>query len=337
MANVTTTDLRTSLASPPDPTQTYFVRSLLMNAEIPLMYERWGDSESLPGNEGRNIIFRRYAHLPLAGQLTQGVPPTGQTPVPTDFTVALIQHGDFVALTDMARWTQKDPILNKFTELLGLQAGYTYDTYLRDIVVNGTTVLFSNGAARTDVVTIPDGNDLDRMIRQLRLNGAETQLGGNQGSGIENTYPVLPAYPVVIHPRTWFTFQNISGCKDAAQYRGAASGEIGRYKELAFFLATDPSSLGVGAPVVTASGGASAAVTNTGGTVDVFSTVAFGKHGYHRVKLNGKSMSYHAKPLGSAGTADPLDQIGTNGWKSTGAGLITNNAWICRLEHATEL
>ena len=225
MANVTTTDLRTDLASPPDPTQTYFVHNLLMNAEIPLMYERWGDSESLPGNEARNIIFRRYAHLPLAGQLAQGVPPTGQTPTLDDFTVALVQHGDYIALTDMARWTQKDPILNKFTELLGLQAGYTYDTYLRDIVVNGTSVLFSNGAARTDVVTIPDGNDLDRMIRTLAVNGAEYQLGGNNGTSMENTYPISPAYACVIHPRTWFTLQNISGCKDAAQYRGAAPGE----------------------------------------------------------------------------------------------------------------
>lgn len=337
MANVTTSDLKTDLASPPDATQTYFTRNLLRNAAIPLYHERWGDEESIPGNEGRNIIFRRYAHLPLAGQLAQGAPPTGQTPTLDDFTVALVQHGDFIALTDIARWTQKDPILNKFSELLGLQAGYTYDTFVRDIIVNGTNVLFSNGAARADVVTIPDGNDLDRMSRTLAINGAEISLGGNDGTQMENTYPVSPAYPVIIHPRTWFTLQNIAGCKDAAQYRGAAMGEIGRYKDLAFFRATDPSSLGVGAASVAGAGGASTAVTNTAGTVDVFLTLAIGKHAYHKVGLNGKTTSYHAKALGSAGTADPLDQIGTNGWKHTGACLITNNAWMVRLEHAVEL
>lgn len=337
MANVTTVELGTDLANRPDPTQTYFTRNLLRLAAIPLYYERWGDSENLPGNEGRNIIFRRYAHLPLAGQLTQGIPPTGQTPTLDDFTVALVQFGDFIALTDIARWTQKDPILNKFSELLGLQAGYTYDTYVRDIVTNGTNVLFSNGAARGDVVTIPDGNDLDRMSRTLAINGAEISLGGNDGTSMENTYPVSPAYPVVIHARTWFTLQNIAGCKDAAQYRGAAQGEIGRYKDLAFFRATDPSSLGVGAPVTNSGGGTSAVVDNTGGTANVYHTVAFGKHAFHRVHLSGKNTSYHAKPLGSAGTADPLDQIGTNGWKTTGACLITNNNWMVRLEHCTEL
>ena len=337
MANVTTNDLRTDLASPPDPTQAYFVRNLLRNATIPLYHERWGDSESIGGNDGRNIIFRRYAHLPLAGQLSQGVPPTGQTPTLDDFTVALVQHGDFVALTDVARWTQKDPVLNKFTELLGLQGGYTYDTYVRDVIINGTNVLFSNGAARTDVVTIPDGNDLDRMSRTLAINGAEVSLGGNDGTSMENTYPVSPAYPVIIHPRTWFTLQNIAGCKDSAQYRGAAAGEIGRYKDLAFFRATDPSSLGVGAAVTVGAGGTSALVSNTAGAVDIYHTLAIGKHSYHRVGLSGKSMSYHAKPLGSAGAADPLDQIGTNGWKNIGACLITNQSWMVRLEHATEL
>ena len=337
MANVTTLELVTDLAAPPDPTQSYFARNMLRNAKIPLHYERWGDSEYIPGAEGRNIILRRWAHLPVAGQLQQGIAPTGQTPTLDDFTVALVQFGDFIALTDMARWTQKDPVLNKFTELLGLQAGYTYDTYIRDIVANGTNVNFSNGAARTDVFTIPDGNDLDRMIRTLAINGAEYHLGGNDGTTMANTYPISPAYACVIHPRTWFTLQNISGCKDRAQYNGAAEGEIGRYKELAFFRATDPSNLGVGAPSTAAGGGTSAVVTNTGGTVDVYHSVAFGKHAYHRVHLSGKNTSYHAKPLGSGGTADPLDQIGTNGWKTTGACLITNQNWMVRLEHAVEL
>ena len=336
MPNTGTADLVTDLAAPPDVTQSYFVRKLLMNAQIYNYYERWADDVDLPQGEGRNVIVRRYAHLPLAGQLAQGVPPTGRVPTLDDFTVALVQHGDYVALTDIARWTQKDPIVNKFTELVGLQIGYTVDTYIRNIITNGTNVLFSNGTARTQVVTIIDGNDLDRTIRVLMRNGAEMYLGGNDGTSAANTYPVMPAYPCIIHPNTMFTLQNIAGFKDASQYRGAAKGEYGRYKSLAFFVATDPSSLGIGGRVDTGSGGASTAVANTGGTVDIYSTLAVGKHGYHMVKLNGKSTSFHAKPLGSAGTADPLDQLSTIGAKHTGAGLITNQNWLARLEHAVE-
>ena len=337
MANTTTADLVTDLASPPDATQTYFVRKLLLNARIYNYYERYADPIELPQGEGRNVIVRRYAHLPLAGQLTQGIPPTGKVPTLDDFTVALVQHGDFVALTDLAKWTQKDPIVNKFTELIGLMIGYTVDTYIRNIAIAGTSVLFSNGAARTDVVTILDGNDLDRLIRTLTINGAEYLFGGNDGTTTVGTAPTMPAYAFIVHPRTVFTLQNIAGYKDASQYRGAAPQEIGRYKELAVFRATDPSSLGIGAPSVAASGGTSTAVVNTGGTVDVFQSLACGKHAYNQVRLNGKSTSMHVKPVGSAGTADPLDQLSTIGGKHTGAGLITNNNWLARIEHAVEL
>ena len=336
MPNTGTADLVTDLATPPDVTQTYFSRKLLMNAQIYNYYERWADDVDLPQGEGRNVIVRRYAHLPLAGQLSQGVPPTGKVPTLDDFTVALVQHGDYVALTDIARWTQKDPIVNKFTELVGLMIGYTVDTYVRNIVTNGTNVLFSNGTARTQVVTIPDGNDLDRVIRSLMRNGAEMYLGGNDGTTAVGTFPVMPAYPCIIHPNTIFTLQNISGFKDASQYRGAAKGEYGRYKSLAFFIATDPSSLGIGAPSSAGGGGTSSAVANTGGVADVYQSLAMGKHAYHAVKLNGKSTSFHAKPLGSAGTADPLDQLSTIGAKHTGAALITNQNWLASLEHAVE-
>ena len=335
--NTTTADLVTDLATPPDVTQTYFVRKLLMNARIYNYHERWADPVDLPQGEGRNIIVRRYAHLPIAGQLSQGVPPTGRVPTLDDFTVALVQHGDFVALTDIARWTQKDPIVNKFTELIGLQIGYTIDTYIRNIIVNGTNVLFSNGTARTDVVTILDGNDLDRLQRSLWINGAEFVLGGNGGSSNVGTAPTMPAYACIVHPRTVFTLQNIAGFKDASQYRGAAEGEYGRYKSLAFFMATDPSSLGIGAAVTTGAGGNSTVVTNTSGVADIYHTLAIGKHAYHQVKLNGKSTTFHVKPMGSAGTADPLDQLSTIGAKHTGAGLITNQNWESRLEHAVEL
>ena len=80
MANTGTADLVTDLASPPDVTQSYFVRKLLMNAQLYNYYERWADDVDLPQGEGRNVIVRRYAHLPLAGPLAQGVPPPRQMP-----------------------------------------------------------------------------------------------------------------------------------------------------------------------------------------------------------------------------------------------------------------
>ena len=243
----------------------------------------------------------------------------------------------FLGWTVLTIQSRNVPIPATHTELIGLMIGYPVDTYVRNIVTAGTTILFSNGAARADVITIPDGNDLDRVIRTLMVNGAEVILGGNDGTSVVGTYPVMPAYAFIVHPRTMFTLQNLSGYKDASQYRGAGPNEYGRYKSLAIFVATDPSSLGIGAPSVANSGGASRAVTHTGGTADVYQSLAIGKHAYHQVRLTGKSTSMHVKPVGSAGTADPLDQLSTIGAKHTGAGLITNQLWLASLEHAVEL
>jgi N4-gp56 family major capsid protein len=40
------------------------------------------------------------------------------------------------------------------------------------------------------------------------------------------------------------------------------------------------------------------------------------------------------KPLGSAGSADPLDQRQTSGWKATHAVTRLNEAFAVRIEHA---
>jgi N4-gp56 family major capsid protein len=48
-------------------------------------------------------------------------------------------------------------------------------------------------------------------------------------------------------------------------------------------------------------------------------------------------MSNIIKPLGSAGSADPLDQRATSGWKAITTTKILNDSWIVRIEHANPL
>jgi N4-gp56 family major capsid protein len=221
--------------------------------------------------------------------------------------------------------------------LLGEQEGYSMDAIDRDTAVAGTTIVYSNGAARTSVNTIVDFNDLDRAIRTLNNNGAETMVGGNNGTTTENTYPVMAAYPAITLPDVMFDLQNISGFKWSSEYRGAAEGEMGRYKQLAFFPAPDPSALTAGAKKFLGGGASSTTVKNTTGTADVYTILIFGQNGFTKVPLSGKTSNFYAKPLGSAGTADPLEQVATIGWKTVSARLRTNENWLCRIECAASL
>ena len=339
MATVVTADLVTDLASPPDVTQSFFHRVMLERAQYRNLFARWARVYGLPRNAGRNIVLRRYTHLAAQiSALTEGVPPSGKTPALDDFTANLAQYGDFIAISDFARFTQQDPILTEWTELLGEQAGYSVDMIKRNVADAGTTVVYSNGTARTDVTTVLDPNDLDRAVRTLMNNGAQTYLAGNDGSTTVGSAPTMPAFPCVVHPFTYFTIQNFgTKFRSAEQYRGATEQEYGRYGMLALFVAHDADGLGAGSRVRAAAGGASVAVRNTGGTADVYESMVFARDGFSSVNLDGVSMRTYMKPVGSAGSLDPLDQVGTIGWKTTTTQLITNQAWVLRLEHAAEL
>ncbi len=338
MSVVRSTDVVTDLSSSPDVTQAYFSKKLLTRAKYRNYHARWAASSDIPSKEGKHIIMRRYLHLALAlSPLTEGIPPSGKTPSLDDYTAQLYQHGDFIALSDFAQWTQKDPILQHWTMLLGEQEGYTIDAIDRDTAVGGSTIIYSNGSGRTSVNSIVDFNDLDRAIRTMSNNGAEKMLGGNSGNTSVNSFPVMAAWPAVTLPDVIFDLQNITGWKWASDYKGASEGEVGRYKQLAFFEAADPSALGAGGKKYAGGGATSSLVKNTSTAVDVYTIMIFGQNGFTKVPLSGKTSNFYAKPLGSAGAADPLEQVATIGWKTVGARLRTNESWLCRVECAASL
>lgn len=339
MAITTASNTYSDISPEPGVTQAFYSKRTLVRAQHKNYHGRFATStDQIPTMQGKTIVMRRWLHLAMAlSPLTEAVPPAGKTPDLDDYQATLYQHGDFIAMSDMAQWTAKDPVLQYWTALLGEQEGYTIDAVDRDTAISGTNVIYSNGTARTDITEIFDFNDLDRAIRVLADAGAETMLGGNQSNTTQNSYPTMPAYPAITAPSVLFDLQNIDGFKWAADYRGASEGEMGRYKQLAFFQAPDPSSLGAGAKVYASGGGSSTLVKNTAGTVNVYTILVFAQNGFTKVPLNGKTSAFYAKPLGSSGVADPLDQVGTIGWKTTGARLRTNENWLCRIEGAVSL
>ena len=343
MADVKSTSLVTDLATSPEVTQTYFDKVLLSRTEYYQYFSRWATSKPLKQKTGKNVIFRRYLHLnPSIAALTEGVAPEGKIPNLDDYTAVLSQYGDVIATTDFAEMTQTDPFLNEFYELLGEQAGYSVDMIYRDVAQAGTgNVIYANGTARTSVTSIVDNNDLDRMIRSMKNNGARMMIEGMAVSGANsNMFPVMPGYPCVIHPNFYHDVQNVSGFRSVETYKsggGMMPGEIGRYRNLVFFEAPDPDTLGGGAKVLTGAGGTSSAVDNTSGTADVYLSVVFGREGFTIVPLDGTSTRTVTKDRTSGGPANPLNQVGTMGWITSITSLRTNENWLGRFETAASL
>lgn len=68
---------------------------------------------------------------------------------------------------------------------------------------------------------------------------------------------------------------------------------------------------------------------------DVYSTLIIGADAYGTVPLEGAGLEVIVKPLGSAGTGDPLNQRSTVGWKATKTAKILVDEYMVRIETAS--
>ncbi len=65
---------------------------------------------------------------------------------------------------------------------------------------------------------------------------------------------------------------------------------------------------------------------------NVYSTLIMGAEAYGTTELTGGGLEHIVKPLGSAGTADPLNQRATVGWKATKVAERLVEAYMVRVE-----
>ena len=67
----------------------------------------------------------------------------------------------------------------------------------------------------------------------------------------------------------------------------------------------------------------------------VYSTLLLGANAYGTTEIEGGGLQHIVKQLGSAGTADPLNQRATAGWKATKVTKLLVDEYIVRLETAS--
>jgi len=312
----------------------YFDRLLLVRARPKLFHAKVAQRRSMKQRNGNTIKFRRFEDLDIADvPLVEGVTPTGQELSTTDVTAVMKQHGNYVPLTDIVQFTVENPVLNEATTLLAENAADTIDVLHREEYVAGTSVQYGGtAAARSDLTTTTHKVTtalLDRIIRQLNNANAQMFTSIILGQNRENTFPIRPAYWAIIHPDVLFTLENLTGFKSVEEYSSQSQvmdGEVGAYKNLRFLCTT--------LSKVYAGGGGSASgdVKSTGGNADVYTILAFGKNAVGTVPFDGQSLKTIIKPLGSAGTADPLDQRATAGWKRYGTQVRLNENFMVRGE-----
>lgn len=296
--------------------QTFYDRTLLERELPELFFYEDGDKKVIPKGKGTKIEFRKFNSLSVPeNSLTEGVTPSGSDLSITSITATAAQEGDYVTVTDVLDMQGKDPVITETSELLGEQSGLTTDTRIRDIVTTGTTVQYANGKANRNAILKTDVlNGVEIRKAKMRLRNA-------------NIKPFADGcYHAVIDGSQEYDFKDDTtgnGFVEVMKYAKPESlltGEIGKYDGTRIRVSSNIETIEI--------------EPTSGNKVKIHKAVIYGRHAYGVVNVEkgkGKA-SIIVKPFGSAGTADPLNQRSTIGWKSFFTAVRLNELAICRIE-----
>lgn len=318
MANTTVTEVSHAVNN-------FYDRNLLKAARPLLIHARFGQIRDIPKN-GTNVIkFRRYSLLTAnTTALTEGVTPVGKQLSVTDVSSTVAQYGDYVTLTDWLQLTTLDPVLTETSDLLGQQAGNSLDQIVRDVIAAGTTVQYASSASSRGTVAagmIMTRDEVRQAVRTLQSNDAMKVTSMVSPSSAFNTSPLNAAFIGIISEDTLYDLKNATGWIPVEEYANKSNvmeGEVGAMDDVRFVMTTN-------AKVFTSAGS---------GSIDVHATIIIAQNAYGLTRISGAALKNIIKPLGSSGTADPLDQRSTSGWKATMVATRLNENFLLRIEHA---
>lgn len=305
--NVTTSASEGNNLSPE--MKTFYDRQLIDLAEAKLVHDQFGQKRPIPQGTGKTIEFRQFSPLPkITRPLSEGVTPDGQALDVSAKTATVTQLGGFVRLSDMLDMTAFDNVAAEALKLIGSQAGRSIDTLVREILNGGTNVQYAEGQVddrtkitKSHLLTV---KAIRMAVRSLKRQNAETING---------------SYVAIIHPDVAYDLMSDPEWKDWHQYTTPENmyrNEIGQIAGVRFVESTE-------AKIFEKAGS---------GSVDVYSTLILADNAYGVTDLEGGGLKTIVKQLGSGGTADPLEQRSTVGWKCTRTAKILVEQYMVRIE-----
>lgn len=349
MALTTTTQI-------PPPINMMFTRRFLVRGRYKTHYFHGTSPARVTKHGGTSTaLWRRFEHMtptttPLA-ELTSDDYPTrpGSQPTVTDVTKAVAKYGDHIVLTEEADVFNFNGTTTELTDVLASQAGRSVNMVVRNEMEDNATQTYTGGVSDVaSVNAIVAATDLDRIINQLNRLVAEPFDNITTGSNATATNPIMPAFYGVCHPDVAHDISGLSGFKSVESYAGQVSirpNEFGFYGKAGLgirFVSSPDASIDAGAG---ATGGTN--VRETATNADVYATVIYGENATGTLGLGNETptrimdtnqsmpvIEIINKPMGSAGTADPLDEKATLGWKAWTAAKILNGNWIRSLRSA---
>lgn len=318
-ANVVQTTLLSGLT--PE-MKTFYDMTLIDEATANLVHDQFGQKRPIPANGGKTIEFRKFAPLAKATTpLTEGVTPDGKSLSVSTITATVAQYGDYITQSDVLELTALDNTILEATKLLGRQAGTTLDTVVRNVLQSGTNVTYCPKVASDGTETaVTSRSGLDKTA-QLTVKVIQQVVAKLRG---QNAPTINGKYVAIVHPYVAYDLMRDPEWIDAHKYAqpdNIYEGEIGEIAGVRFVQTTEAKIYsGTGCP----SG------------LGVFATLIFGDGAYGVTEITGGGLQTIVKQKGSAGTADPLDQRSSVGWKAIKTAELLIPNYLVRVESCSE-
>ena len=287
--------------------KTYYDMTLIDEAQANLVHDQFAQKRPIPKNGGKKIEFRKFASLPKAlTALTEGVTPDGKKLSVTKIEAEVSQYGDYIVQSDVLELTSIDNTIVEATKILGRQAGLTLDTITRNVLQSGTNVFYcpkADGTAVTSRANLDATCKLtvdvvNRVVALLKKNNAP-KINGD--------------YVSIIHPLVAYDLMSDERWIESHKYaqpENLYNGELGKIGGVRFIESSE------------------AKIYENG----VFGCLFLADGAYGVTEITGGGLETIIKQKGSAGTADPLDQRSSIGWKAMKTAEILVEPYMVRVE-----
>lgn len=285
--------------------KTFYDTELLENARAEMFYAQFAKRQPLPQNHGTTVEWRKWNTFDKAGELKEGVIPTGQKFGMTTKLGAIKQYGTYTAISDKLEMRAYDPVIMGATEEMGASASETQETLIRDALLVNTNVMYC------DNVTLATGVIAGTPTAPAEMEASATALCKLTPDSVNKAVTIMKKnrvpringrYYAVIHPSVSYDLRSSPEWIDTHKYAAATeifNGEIGELHGCRFIE-------DVFAPVLKGE------YANKEGTTS-YATYMFGKDAFGIIDPDGGAMEMIVKDKSQIG--GPLNQFSTVGYK----------------------
>ena len=247
-----------------------------------LVFDKYLGSTNISAHTGNTVRFPKKVRIAVKNTKLE----EGKTPDPSKIELKFItgtveQHGDYVMFTDVALGTSIYDLMDIARENQAYQAAELKNALIRDDILADPEigVAYAENNGTVDLVR--------KLVTIMKRNNIRPATGSD--------------YVMFIHPDQWYDLTSDPAYQEMHKYTDATplmSGEVGRISGCRFVETS------------------TVLVTKTGASnVGVYHSIMLGADAVDQIKMAEGGVKTIGKGLGSGGTADPLDQRATVGWK----------------------